>query len=252
MLSKSAQKWIRSLEHKKFRQELGLFVAEGHKLTTDLLGQLPCRLLAATPAWLEENRALDLKAAEIVPTDKNTLNRVSLQKNPQEVFGIFEIPDYNVNPEDMKGKLSIALDNIQDPGNLGTIIRIADWFGISYLICSGDTVDAFNPKTVQATMGAIGRVRMQYTDLGTFLPRTGLPVFGAFLDGENIYNCQLPGEAIIVMGNEGNGISGEISGQVTKKIFIPDFPAGKTGSESLNVAVATAIVCSEFRRRIHG
>jgi len=252
MLSKSAQKMIRSLEQKKFRQELGLFMAEGQKLTTDLLGHLSCRLLVATPAWLKENHTLGLKVAEIVTTDKETLNKVSLLKNPQEVFGIFEIPDYNVSPEDMKGKLGLALDNIQDPGNLGTIIRIADWFGIGNLICSENTVDAFNPKTVQATMGAIGRVKIQYTDLETFLPCTGLPVYGTFLEGETIYKCQLPSEAIIVMGNEGNGISREVSGHVTKKIFIPDFPAGKTGSESLNVAVATAIVCSEFRRRIYG
>jgi len=252
MISKSVQKWIRSLEQKKFRQELGLFLAEGNKLTADLLGQLPCKLLAATPEWLEENRQIKFKASEVISTDKETINRISLQKNPQDVFGVFEIPDYKVNPEDLKGKLSLVLDNIQDPGNLGTIIRLADWFGISYLICSKDTVDAFNPKTVQATMGAIGRVKIQYTDLASFLFSAGLPVYGTYLEGETIYNCRLPGEAIIVMGNEGNGISSEISGFVTNKLYIPDYPSGKTGSESLNVAVATAIVCSEFRRRIYG
>lgn len=249
MLSKSAQKLIRSLEHKKYRQELGLFLAEGHKLTLDLLGKMPCRLLAATNEWLEKYGNLFEKTIEIVVTEKEILDKISLQKNPQEVLGIFEIPDYNIKPSDLKGKLSLALDNIQDPGNLGTIIRIADWFGISYLICSKDTVDAFNPKTVQATMGAISRMKILYTDLTTFLPQAGLPVYGTFLEGDIIYNCNLPQEAIIIMGNEGKGISNQVIPFVDNKIFIPDFPVGKSGSESLNVAVATAIVCSEFRRR---
>jgi RNA methyltransferase, TrmH family len=252
MLSKSMQKWIRSLEQKKNRQELGLFIAEGHKLTTDLIKLIPCRLLVSTQGWLDENYNPGLRADEIVSTDKETLNRISLQKNPQDVLGVFKIPDNEITPADLKGKLSLALDNIQDPGNLGTIIRIADWFGINNIICSKDTVDAFNPKTVQATMGAIGRIRLLYTDLNVFLLNSGLPVFGTFLEGETIYNSLLPDEAIILMGNEGNGISGELARLVTKKIFIPDFPLGSTGSESLNVAAATAIVCSEFRRRIYG
>lgn len=251
MLSKSAQKLIRSLEHKKYRQELGLFLAEGHKLTLDLLGKMPCRLLAATKEWLDKNSHFCEKVSEIIVTDKEILDKVSMQKNPQEVLGIFEIPDYNIIPADLKGKLSLALDNLQDPGNLGTIIRIADWFGISYLICSKDTVDAFNPKTVQATMGAISRIKILYTDLTSFLPQTKLPVFGTFLEGDIIYKCELPQEAIIIMGNEGNGISNQVSPFVNNRIFIPDFPVGKSGSESLNVAVATAIVCSEFRRRLN-
>jgi len=247
MLSKATQKWIRSLEHKRFRQESGLFIAEGNKLTSDLLEILPCRLIAASTAWLARNNPV--KAKEIISTDQETLNKISQLKNPQEVLGVFEIPDYKLRPEDLKGKLNLALDNIQDPGNLGTILRIADWFGIGCVICSKDTVDAFNPKTVQATMGAIGRVKLIYTDLESFIPQTGLSVFGTFLEGDIIYNCQLPKEAIVVMGNEGNGISRSIESLINKKLFIPDYPLGKTGSESLNVSVATAIICSEFRRR---
>lgn len=249
MLSKALQKKIRSLEYKKFRQEYGLFIAEGNKLTSDLLKVLRCRVLVATDDWLAQNK--NIPASEIISTDKETLTKTSLLKCPQEVLGLFEIPQTEVHPDDLKGKLSLVLDNIQDPGNLGTILRIADWFGIEYVICSRNTADAFNPKTVQATMGAIGRVKIFYTDLDDFIPNTGLPVYGTFLEGEIIYNCDLPQEALIVMGNEGNGISDETSKLITKKIFIPDFPLGMTKSESLNVSTATAIVCSEFRRRAY-
>jgi TrmH family RNA methyltransferase len=247
MLNKAAQKWIRSLEHKKYRQELGLFIAEGNKLAHDLLPLLPCKLLVATPDWLKTNGQVN--ALEVISADQETLNRISQLQHPQEVLGVFEIPDYQIKPKDLKGTLSLALDNIQDPGNLGTILRIADWFGIDYVICSRDTADAYNPKTVQATMGAIGRVKLCYTDLYSFLPETGLPIFGTFLEGKSIYDCQLSTEGIVVMGNEGNGISSEVASLVSEKLHIPDYPAGKTGSESLNVSVATAIVCSEFRRR---
>jgi len=250
MVSKATQKWIRSLEHKKYRQELGVFLAEGHKLTSDLLPLLRCRLLIATPAWLDANK--QVIATEIISTDQKTIGRISFLKHPQEVLGVFEIPDYQIRPDELKDGLSLALDNIQDPGNLGTILRIADWFGICCVICSSDTVDAFNPKVVQATMGAIGRVKIVYTDLSTFLSETGLPIFGTFLDGTSIYSTRLPASGIIVMGNEGNGISSAIASLVTQKLFIPDYPVGKTGSESLNVSVATAIVCSEFRRRAAG
>ncbi|MDP4277743.1 MAG: RNA methyltransferase [Bacteroidota bacterium] len=250
MLNKATQKWIRSLEQKKYRQELGLFLAEGNKLTEDLLSLLPCRLLVATQAWSAAHE--QIKVNERIVTDQETLNHLSLLKHPQEVLGVFEIPDYSIQPQDLNGKISLALDNIQDPGNLGTILRIADWFGIDQVICSIGTADAFNPKTVQATMGAIGRIKLCYTDLCSFLSQTTLPIFGTFLEGKIIYDCPLPAEGIIVMGNEGNGISAEVASLVTEKLFIPDFPAGKSGSESLNVSVATAIVCSEFRRRAYG
>lgn len=247
MLSQAKQKWIRSLELKKFRQEQGLFLAEGSKCCTDLLELLPCRFLAATPEWLTAHP--NVRAKELVEASMDEIRKASLLKNPQEVLAVFEVPTYEMNPEQLQGNLSLALDNIQDPGNLGTILRIADWFGIRQVVCSVGTVDAFNPKTVQATMGAIGRIHLYYTDLAAFLSKLSLPVYGTFLEGEILYQADLRNEGIIVMGNEGNGISTLVEKMVTNKLFIPDFPMGQTGSESLNVSVATAIVCSEFRRR---
>jgi len=250
MLSNAKLKWIHSLEQKKFRQKEGLFIAEGNKLNSDLLELLPCRLLVATKEWLDTQS--NLKGDEIIAVEKDYLHKISLQKSPQDVLGIFEIPTPSLNIQQLKGKISLVLDNIQDPGNLGTILRIADWFGIEHVICSIGTVDAFNAKTVQATMGAIGRVKISYVELTSFLTQTDLPIFGTFLEGETIYNCALPSEGLIVMGNEGNGISEAVERLVTQKLYIPDYPFGKTGSESLNVSVATAIVCSEFRRRLYG
>ena len=247
MLSQAKQKWIRSLELKKFRQEQGLFLAEGSKCCTDLLELLPCRFLAATKSWLEMHPGF--RAVEVTEATQEEINKASLLKNPQEVLAVFEMPTNVLQSEHFSGTLSLALDNIQDPGNLGTILRIADWFGIRQVVCSIGTVDAFNPKTVQATMGAIGRIRIQYTDLAAFLSSVRLPIYGTFLKGEILYEANLQQEGIIVMGNEGNGISENIGKWVTNKLFIPDFPMGHSGSESLNVSVATAIVCSEFRRQ---
>jgi RNA methyltransferase, TrmH family len=181
--------------------------------------------------------------------DKAELQKISLQQSPQEVLAVFEIPQYHFDNSVIAGKLSLALDNIQDPGNMGTILRLADWFGIEHVLCSKGTADAFNPKTVQATMGAIGRIKIHYLDLSEVLSQVKMPVYGTFLEGDPIYDVPLKREGIVVMGNEGNGISGEIAPYITQKLFIPDYPVGKTGSESLNVGVATAIVCSEFRRR---
>lgn len=247
MLSQAKQKWIRSLEQKKFRQEHGLFLAEGSKCCTDLLELLPCSYLAATSTWLEAHPGL--KAKEIVEASQEEIRKASLLKNPQEVLAVFETPMHSIKPEHLQGMLSLALDNIQDPGNLGTILRIADWFGIRNVLCSIGTVDAFNPKTVQATMGAIGRIQIQYVDLPNYLETVHVPIYGTFLNGKILYDADLQAEGIIVMGNEGNGISEAVRDRITDKLFIPDFPVGKTGSESLNVSVATAIVCSEFRRR---
>ena len=251
MLSKNKIKYIRSLELKKKRKEEQVFVAEGHKLVGDLLGHFPCKLLIATSNWLKMNHSAT--ANEIIEVTQEELSRASLQKTPQEVLAVFVQPSYDLNPEVIKSSLCLALDDVQDPGNLGTIIRIADWFGIEDIFCSQGTADAFNPKTVQATMGALARVRLHYCDLKEFIrvqTERNVPVFGTFLDGKNIYSQKLSAQGVIVMGNEGNGVCKEIEALVSQKLLIPNYPQGKDTSESLNVAVATAIVCAEFRRRL--
>jgi TrmH family RNA methyltransferase len=250
MISKNKIKLINSLDQKKFRDETGLFVAEGTKLVLDLMSVFRCSFLAATPEWLKENTKVN--ADEVIEVDSNELGKISNQKTPQGVLAVFVKPLYTWEPEDLNHKLTLALDDIQDPGNLGTILRIADWFGISDVFCSEHSADAFNPKTVQATMGALARVRVHSVNLAGFLKccPDKLPVYGTFMDGENIYANTLSPYGIIVMGNEGNGISPEIEKLVTKRLLIPNYPTGKATSESLNAGIATALVCSEFRRRL--
>lgn len=250
MISKSKTKLINSLSQKKFRDETGLFVAEGTKLVTDLVSAFQCSILIATADWLSNYP--QFKATEIVEAEADEFNKISNQKSPQGVLAVFEKPDYNWSEQELSQKLSLALDDVQDPGNLGTIIRIADWFGISDIFCSEHSADAFNPKTVQASMGAIARVRVHVVDLAGFLNtcQSKLPVYGTFMNGENIYSKTLTPTGIIVMGNEGNGISPEIEKLVSERLLIPNFPSGQATSESLNVGVATALVCGEFRRRL--
>ncbi|WP_300726727.1 RNA methyltransferase [uncultured Bacteroides sp.] len=250
MLSKNKIKYIHSLELKKNRKEEQVFLAEGHKLVGDLLGHFPCRLIVATSIWLEKHP--EIEAAEIIEVTPDELSRASLLKNPQEVLAVFEQPHYPFDADIVRQSLCLALDDVQDPGNLGTIVRIADWFGIRHIFCSSGTADIYNPKTVQATMGAIARVRLHYCNLEEFIgsvARQQIPVFGTFLDGDNMYTEELTGNGLIVMGNEGNGISEKIGRLINRRILIPNYPAGCETSESLNVAVATAIVCAEFRRR---
>ena len=252
-LSKNKIKYIRSLELKKNRQAEGVFLAEGHKLVGDLLGHFPCRFLAATAEWfaVPENRC-KVSADETAEVSEEELSRASLLKTPQQVLAIFEQPRSPTDPSVIRQSLCLALDDVQDPGNLGTIVRIADWFGIEHIFCSNGTADIYNPKTVQATMGAIARVKLHYCNLPEFIGNASeknIPVFGTFLDGENIYTQHLPKNGIIVMGNEGNGISEQIAQKVSNRLLIPNYPQGCETSESLNVAVATAIVCAEFRRR---
>ena len=263
MISKNQIKFIRQLEQKKFRHREGLFVAEGTKVVGDLLkaGYIP-HSLYATPDWIASH-----SVAEATEVTDDELTRLSFQQHPQQVLALFPIPSLNcqwsarlcrlarprmVNGQlsMVNGQLSIALDSVQDPGNLGTIIRIADWFGISNIICSEDTVDAYNPKVVQATMGSIARVNIIYTNLLELLDGlpADFPVYGTLLDGENIYTQELTPHGLIIMGNEGNGISDAVRQRVNRRLLIPDFHNGDT-ADSLNVAIATAITCSEFRRR---
>jgi len=259
MISKNQIKFIHQLELKKYRKQEGLFIAEGHKVVGDLLkaGYEPKQLYATT-SWINSvgtllannKRTQKADQFDVNEVTEEELTRLSLQQHPQQVLGLFRIPQIEPEPSAIINKLSILLDNVQDPGNLGTIIRIADWFGIDTIFCSDGTVDAWNPKVVQATMGSIARVQLVYINpqlLFSKLP-DGYPIYGTFLDGENIYSQNLTRHGLIVMGNEGNGISDEVRAHVTNKLLIPDFHQGPT-ADSLNVAIATAITCSEFRRR---
>ena len=250
MLSKQLQKLIRSLEQKKYRKESKLFVAEGGKTVCDLIAAgMPCEKILATKEWLMSH-PLDTKA-QVIEVTSDELSRVSFLRAPQGILGLFKQCDDSIDPTIATKELCLALDDVQDPGNLGTIIRIADWFGIEHIFCSLGTADIYNPKTVQATMGAIGRVKVHYIDLPQLITNLNgkTPVFGTFLDGDNIYSHQLENRGLIVMGNEGNGISSECEKLIKEKLLIPNYPAGHKTSESLNVSVATAIICSEFRRR---
>lgn len=247
-LSKNRIKYIRSLELKKNRKAEKVFLAEGPKLVGDLLGHFACRMIAATPEWLQQHP--HVLADEVCEVTADELSRASLLKTPQQVLAVFEQPDDAMDASVVNHSLCLALDDVQDPGNLGTIIRVADWFGIEHIFCSPNTVDAFSPKTVQATMGAIARVRLHYTPLPELIASLhDVPVYGTFLDGKNMYEQPLSANGLIVMGNEGNGIGHEVEKLINRKLYIPNYPAERSTSESLNVAIATAIVCSEFRRQ---
>lgn len=250
MLSKNKIKYIHSLELKKFRTENNAFVAEGNKLVGDMLSAFECKLLIATSDWLSSQK--DIPAKEIIIAENDDIRKAGFLKNPQDVLAVFKRPSWDISSITPKKELVLALDGVQDPGNLGTIIRLADWFGISHIICSKDTADAFSPKTVQATMGALAHVKIYYTDLIDFLQKQAernIPLYGTFLDGENLYEKEFSNHGILIMGNEGNGIRPEIKALVNEKLYIPNYPQGKETSESLNVAIATAVICAEFRRR---
>lgn len=240
-ITKVQIKWVRSLQQKKYRDELGLFVAEGAKCVNDLQGAFELVLLV-TP----ENAS---------PTE---IEQMSSLRTPQGMIGIFKKREDKGNRLlTISNELVLALDGVQDPGNLGTIIRTCDWFGIHHILCSRDTADCYNPKVVQATMGALARVRLHYVnDLTNALneyQQMGYPIYGTLLNGKNIYASDaLPTKekGIIVMGNEGNGISQSVRALVTYPLLIPSYPTDTPTSESLNVSIATAIVLAEFRRNI--
>jgi len=256
MISKNRLKYVRSLEMKKYRKAEGVFVAEGHKLVGDLLDVFECKYLAATSEWLSANAAwVERQRKRGVEVDEVTdeeLRRASFQETPQQVLAVFKQRTYEVDVNEVARKqLCLVLDDVQNPGNLGTIVRLADWFGIEHIFCSKGCADIYNPKTVQATMGGIARVQVHEADLPELMSRLDkdIPVYGTFLDGENIYGKELENRGLIVMGNEGKGVSKEVAAFVTERLYIPNYPEGRETSESLNVAIATAIVCAEFRRR---
>ena len=247
-LSKNQIKYIHALELKKNRKNDKVFLAEGPKLVGDLLGHFPCNLLVATPKWLEKHK--NIPADCVITASEEELARASLLKTPQQVLAVFQQPDEYIDTAVIKHSLCLALDDVQDPGNLGTIIRLADWFGIEHIFCSPNTVDAYNPKTIQATMGGIAHIKVHYTPLPELIRSVdNCAVYGTFLDGTNMYECPLSTTGLIVMGNEGNGISPEVRQLINQRLYIPNYPPGKESTESLNVAIATAIVCAEFRRR---
>ena len=244
-MTRSDIQLVRSLSDKRGRSEHGLFVAEGAKLIGELRrSNLRIRRIFATEGLFE--------GPEVECVTEKEMERLSLLKPPSNSLAIVEIPRYRLDAAHVGQRLTLALDDVQNPGNLGTIIRLADWFGIGEIFCSPATADCFNPKVVQATMGAILRVRVHYVELAPLLAQAaarGVPVYGTFLEGENLYDAQLTDGGIIVMGNEGRGVRPDVAQTVTRKLFIPPFPADRRASESLNVAMATGVVCAEFRRR---
>ena len=252
MISKNDIKNIKALAVKKLRQEKGLFIAEGHKMVEELLDVMGCTFVEAREEGPKKMSSKIANTRVEVVTD-TVLKQVSLLQTPQNVLAVFKTPKYNTPITIAKQELVLALDNIQDPGNLGTIVRIADWFGIKNIFCSIGTADIYNPKSIQATMGAIARVNLHYVDLAKELSKLSsqIPVYGTLLNGRDIYKSELSHNGIIIMGNEGNGISKEVCSFITDPLYIPSYPADAPTSESLNVAVATAITCAEFRRRTY-
>jgi TrmH family RNA methyltransferase len=249
-LSKNKISFIRSLENKKQRTESDCFLAEGPKIVGDLLSSFHCRLLVCEERWMQENKNT-FEADEVCCVDAGELHRASLMKTPQEVLAVFEQRKETADTSLPERELCLALDNVQNPGNMGTIVRIADWFGIEHIFCSPDSADIYNPKTIQATMGALAHVHLHYLSLEDFIrqQKEDVAVYGTLLNGENMYQSHLQSNGIIVMGNEGRGICPEIESLITHKLWIPNFPQGRTTTDSLNVAIATSVVCAEFRRQ---
>lgn len=244
MVSKNQIKRITGLHQKKFRNEQQLFIAEGFKVIQELFhSHYEIQEFYSTDATLQLNSEV---RPEII--SEADLKKISCLKTPNTCLAVFKITPSK--PIKYEG-LTLVLDDIRDPGNLGTIIRLCDWFGIEQLICSEETADVYNPKVIQATMGSIGRVNVIYTSLETFLSTTTQPIYGAFMDGDVVYETELSSNAVLIMGNEANGVSATVGALIQKKISIPRF--GKLQkTDSLNVATATAILLSEFRRNLSG
>jgi len=245
MLSKSQISFIKSLHQKKYRKENGIFIIEGIKSIVEFIDspyQIHSVYYLAQYQSLLPKLPANIKLFEVNNAD---LDKISTLQSPQGILALVEIPRMPaLEPKKLKGLFSLVLDDVQDPGNLGTIIRTADWFGFKHIICSQQTVEAYNPKTVQATMGSLSRVEVHYTDLISFLPKAGLPVFGAVLDGHSLYDTQWGKEGLLILGNEGQGISAELIKLITNPVTIP-----RVGSaESLNVAISAAIFCADINR----
>lgn len=233
-----------SLDDTKGRRRSGLFVAEGSKCVGELLGTFHARYVFALPSWLAENEVVADEVIEAAPAMLRQLTR--LQATPP-VIAFFDLSE--AGEPGIPTGLVVALDRVQDPGNIGTVLRCCDWMGVRTVVASPDTVDCFNPKAVQASMGALAHVKVYYTDLCEYLAGVPVPVYGTFLDGADIYRQPLTQDGVIVMGNEGKGISPEVEAFVTQRLYIPPYPADSLHVESLNVGMATAITLSQFRSR---
>jgi TrmH family RNA methyltransferase len=260
MLSKSRISLIRSLKYKKFRLLHGLFVAEGEKTVHDLIAASPEKInwridsIYATSAWLSENKDIPVPGAEFTEVTETELKRISMLTTPNSILALVRIPEFEYDKNMIMNDLSLVLDDIQDPGNLGTIIRIAHWFGIKQMFCSENSTDVYNPKTVQSAMGSLWSVNVFYTELSLFLKHyhdsTDLPVIGAYLKGISIYNRQPVERGLVVLGNEARGISEKLLPYIRTRVTIPAYNE-KFRPDSINVAMSAAIICSELRRNQH-
>lgn len=249
MLTRAQVKFIHSLRLKKNREKEGLFVAEGEKMVEDLVNSdVNIREIYSSRNF---QHSIFSNHIEVVRISEAELKKISSLVTPNRMLAVCHMPEYKLDVAQLADKLSLVLDNIQDPGNLGTIIRVADWFGIRHIICSPDTADLYNSKVIQSTMGSVARVKVHYTALPEFLQEVkkqlpALPVYGALLEGENLYQADLQGKGLLVIGNESKGISEEVQAHITHRITIPSYAAA---IDSLNAAIAAAVICAEFKRR---
>ena len=254
MISKNTIKLIKSLTLKKYRTKENIFLVEGDKNVIEVLNSgYKIEKLFATKTFISNNENKCKKAALLFEVEQVDIKKASLLQNPQNCLAICILPKKQIFPEKLNNNLSIYLDDIQDPGNLGTIIRICDWFNIEYIFCSPNTVDLYNPKVIQASMGSFCRTQLietAFENVANLAQLFRAPVYGAFMNGKNIYTEKLPKKAILVMGNEGSGINKKLESSIDIKIKIPEFSDKSKSAESLNVSVATAIICSEFKRQI--
>lgn len=246
MITKKVVKYIQSLSYKKFRDDENVFLAEGPKLIAELIlsKKVPAKIICAEKKWILQNQHLlqHVQPENIYETDTSYLEKISQLKTPHEVLGVFKKPT-PIDQYDFKNKVTLVLDDLQDPGNVGTIIRIADWYGIQNIVCSKNTADNFNPKVVQSTMGSLLRVNVQYTDLIEWMQeQKEIPFYAAVLEGKSIYESGRIREGILVIGNESKGIQPDILRLIRNKITIPRIG----NAESLNAAVATGIILSEW------
>lgn len=249
-LTNQMRKDVAALDEARVRRQARLFKAEGQKCVTDTFGHFTLHSLYATAAWTEENTGMAARAGDrLAVVTRRDLERMSHLSTPPHVIAVYDMPDEHIPSAIGTDNLALVLDGIQDPGNMGTIMRVADWFGVDTVVCSSDSADPYSPKAIMASMGSISRVRPVKTDIAGLLKNTEATVCGTFLDGTDLYRSDLPQSGVIVMGSEGHGISASVASLVDMRLKIPSFPPGRNGAESLNVGMATAIIMAEFRRR---